>query len=134
SNAGRVPARATPAGAIAVAAPPAAEAIAGADVVLLAVPPLDCLKLIDELAGPLRASLRGGAVVTDVASTKRAIVERAVAARLPVVGGHPMTGRETSGFGASDAALFVDRPWVICASGAGNGVAERAEGGVRCVR
>ncbi|TMC66427.1 MAG: prephenate dehydrogenase/arogenate dehydrogenase family protein [Chloroflexi bacterium] len=133
SNSGRGPAAAITAGAIDVAAPSAAEAIAGADVVLLAVPPLDCLTLIDELAGPLRASLRGGAVVTDVASTKRAIVERAVAARLPFVGGHPMTGRETSGFGASDAALFVDRPWVICPAGAANAAVERVEGLVRSV-
>ena len=65
SSSGRGPAAAITAGAIDVAAPSAAEAIAGADVVLLAVPPLDCLTLIDELAGPLRASLRGGAVVTE---------------------------------------------------------------------
>ena len=51
--------------------------------------------------------------MTDVASTKAAIVERARAAGLRFVGGHPLAGRETSGYGASDAGLFADRPWVI---------------------
>ena len=53
------------------------------------------------------------AVVTDVASTKAMLVARADAARLRYVGGHPMAGREASGYGAGDAGLFVDRPWVI---------------------
>ena len=53
------------------------------------------------------------AIVTDVASTKAAIVERADAAGLWFVGGHPMAGRETAGYEASDADLFVDRPWVV---------------------
>jgi len=38
--------------------------------------------------------------------------------RLPVgiqaVGGHPMTGKEQSGIEASDAALYKDRPFVLC--------------------
>src|SRR5947207_11735285 len=80
SSSGRGPAAALAAGAIDVAASSAADAITRADVVLLAAPPLDSLALIDELAGPLRASLEDGGVVTDVTSTKRAIVERAVAA------------------------------------------------------
>src|SRR5438445_2128534 len=88
SSSGRGPAAALTAGAIDIAAPSTADAIAGADVVLLATPPLDCLALIDELAGPLRASLADGAVVTAVASTKRPIVGRAGAARLPCVGAH----------------------------------------------
>jgi prephenate dehydrogenase len=105
-------------GAISTAAASAREAIEGADVVLLAAPPIECLRLIDDLAGPLRASLAAGAIVTDVGSTKRAIVERAATGGLPFVGGHPMAGRETAGFAAADPALFVDRPWVICDSGA----------------
>jgi prephenate dehydrogenase len=40
-------------------------------------------------------------------------VERATAHGLRFVGGHPMAGRETSGYSASTADLFVDRPWVI---------------------
>ena len=37
-------------------------------------------------------------------------------AAVPFVGGHPMAGRETSGFAAADADLFRDRPWVIVPS------------------
>jgi len=89
-----------------------AEAVEGADLVVLAAPPLACLELVDTLA---RGGVRLGAdtVVTDVASTKAAIVERARAAGLRFVGGHPLAGRETSGYGASDVGLFADRPWVI---------------------
>ena len=133
SATGRGPAAALAAGVVDVAAASPAEAIADADIVLLAAPALACLRLIDELAGPLRASLRNGAVVTDVASTKRAIVERALAAELPFVGGHPMAGRETSGFAAADAALFVDRPWVICAADGSDGAVARVERVVRNV-
>jgi prephenate dehydrogenase len=133
SSTGRGPDAAVAARAIDVAAASPAEAIDGADVVLLAAPPLDCLHLIDELAGSLRTSLTPTAVVTDVASTKRAIVERAVAARLPFVGGHPMAGRELSGFAAADAALFVDRPWVICPAGAPDAAVARVENLVRAV-
>ena len=57
--------------------------------------------------------IRPDAVVTDVASTKKVIVERADAAGLWFVGGHPMAGREEVGYEASDADLFVDRPWVV---------------------
>jgi prephenate dehydrogenase len=39
-------------------------------------------------------------------------VERADEAKLPFIGGHPMAGRELSGYGAALPDLFVDRPWV----------------------
>ncbi len=89
------------------------DALDGADLVVLAAPPLECLRSLEALAGPLRSRLSAGAVVTDVASTKATIVARADALRLPFVGGHPMAGRESSGFGASRADLFVGRPWVV---------------------
>src|SRR5262249_41597451 len=59
-----------------------------------------------------RAAL-GDAVVPAVASTKLAIVERAGARGLRFVGGHPLAGRETTGYDASDPGLLADRPWVI---------------------
>lgn len=95
-----------------VAASPEA-AIDGADLVVLAGPVPDCLAQLDELAGPWRLVLAPDAVITDVASTKEAIVLRATALGLRFVGGHPMAGRETSGYAASSADLFVDRPWVV---------------------
>jgi prephenate dehydrogenase len=105
-------------GTVDLAAPDLMKAVAGADVIILAAPPIACLDLLEELAGPLRQRLAPDAIVTDVASTKRRIVERAAALELPFVGGHPMAGREATGYEAADAALFTDRPWVICADGA----------------
>ena len=96
-----------------VATVTAAEAIQGADLVILAAPPIACLDLLVALAGPLAAHLAPGAVVTDVASTKAAIVERAGALGLRFVGGHPMAGRETAGYGGADPALFAGRPWIV---------------------
>ena len=87
--------------------------IDGADLVILAGPALDILAQLDELAGPWHHLLAPDAVVTDVASTKEAIVLRATALGLRFVGGHPMAGRDTSGYEASSADLFVDRPWVV---------------------
>ena len=91
----------------------AAEAIRGADLIVLAAPPLACLDLLDELAGPLAADIGTDTVITDVASTKSAIVERARSHGLRFVGGHPMAGRETAGYEAADPELLHGRPWVI---------------------
>jgi prephenate dehydrogenase len=95
------------------AAATAAEAIRQADLIVLAAPPLACLALLDDLAGPLAADLGRDTVITDVASTKAAIVARARSRGLRFVGGHPMAGREAAGYAAADAALLRGRPWVI---------------------
>lgn len=88
-------------------------ALTGADIVVLAAPATTCLTLIDRLAGPWRTLLPETAVVTDVASTKAAIMSRADALKLCFVGGHPMAGLEAAGYGVATADLFVDRPWVV---------------------
>ena len=95
----------------AMAAP--AEALDGAQLVVLAAPPTATLGLIARLGAGLQAALEPEAVVTDVASTKGAIVAAAADRGLRFVGGHPMAGRETSGYGAADPGLFRDRPWVV---------------------
>ncbi|HET7182487.1 MAG TPA: prephenate dehydrogenase/arogenate dehydrogenase family protein [Candidatus Limnocylindrales bacterium] len=89
-------------------------AIADAGLVILAGPPLEVVSVLasGRADGPW-TSLARGAVVTDVASTKGRVGAAAIAGAVPFVGGHPMAGRETSGFAAATAALFVDRPWVI---------------------
>jgi len=117
SPTGRGPARAFDAGVVDEAPRDPGDAIRGADLVILAAPPLACLDLLDALGGPLRSAL-GDALVTDVASTKRAIVARAARHGLRFVGGHPMAGRETAGYDASDGTLFADRPWVVTPDGA----------------
>ena len=90
-----------------------ADATDTADLVVLAAPPLATLDLLDALAGPGSARLKPEAVVTDVASAKARIVERAALLELPFVGGHPMAGLETTGYSTSRADLFIDRPWIV---------------------
>lgn len=107
-------------------------AIAGADLVVLAAPAPDCLAMLDELAGPWHAALGRDAVITDVASTKSAIVLRATALGLRFVGGHPMAGREARGFSAADGSLFAGRPWVVVPT-ADAAAVERVEALARAV-
>ncbi len=103
-------------------------AIDGAELIVLASPPIAVLRSLAELAGPWRPHLAGETTITDVASTKSAIVDAASALGLPFVGGHPMAGRETTGVAASTPDLFVDRPWVVVpASGAGDRDVARVE-------
>lgn len=119
------PRRALAAGVVDAAPATLGEAVAGAALVVLAAPPSACLDLLDALAGGGRGGAAGGgggppgpsldpdAVVTDVASIKVSLVARAARNGLRFVGGHPMAGREASGFGAADAGLFRGRPWVL---------------------
>ena len=99
-------------GAVDAAAATLEEALDGAEIVILAAPPLTCLDLVGQLGGSLRSSLSEDCTVTDVASAKARIVARADELGLPFIGGHPMAGRELSGYGAALPDLFVQRPWV----------------------
>jgi prephenate dehydrogenase len=87
----------------------AREAIAHAELVVLAVPLPALPAVLDELADY-------DGLVTDVTSVKQPVrdlaAERLRLARF--VGGHPMAGKETSGFTASDPDLFTGCPWVLC--------------------
>jgi prephenate dehydrogenase len=124
---GEGPRQALAAGLVDAAAPSIADAVEGADLVVLAAPASACLDILDELGGPARGALGADAVVTDVASTKVRLVARAAAHGLRFVGGHPMAGRETSGFGAADATLFQGRPWVVVAPPGDERAAGRVE-------
>jgi prephenate dehydrogenase len=77
-----------------------------ADVVVLAAP----IPALPELLAGLEGHQ---GVVTDMASTKARVMGWAAAAGVDLVGGHPMCGRERSGIGAADAALFHGAPWVL---------------------
>jgi prephenate dehydrogenase len=92
-----------------------ATAVLGADLVVLAMPASAVGGWLERLADPddLGRTLHAGASLTDVASTKAAIVARADALGLRFVGGHPMAGREASGYAAATADLFEGRPWVL---------------------
>ena len=110
---GRGPTAAVAKGVLDTAAPSAPEALDGADLIILAGPPLAIVGAAEELSGALAGSLDSDTTITDVGSTKARIVAVAEAAGLRFVGGHPMAGRETSGFGAAVEGLFRDRPWVV---------------------
>jgi len=89
----------------------AAEAVKGADLVILSVPVGACGALAEEIA----PHLRQGAIVTDVGSVKAAVV-RDIAPHIPkgvhFVPGHPIAGTEQSGPEAGFAELFDNR-WTI---------------------
>jgi cyclohexadieny/prephenate dehydrogenase len=89
----------------------AAEAVKGADLVILSVPVGACGPLAAEIAPHLKA----GAILTDVGSVKAAVV-RDMAAHVPkgvhFVPGHPIAGTEQSGPEAGFAELFDGR-WTI---------------------
>ena len=116
SPTGEGPAAAATAGVLDLHANDPEAAIRGAELVVLGGPVPACLAMLDDLAGPWRASLGPDSVITDVASTKSLLVLRATALGLRFVGGHPMAGRETSGYGAATPDLFRDRPWVVVPS------------------
>jgi len=89
-----------------------ADAVRGADLIILATP-----------VGPMRALLQNiapalspGAVVTDVASTKAQVIswaEEFLPSSVSFVGGHPMAGKEVSGVDAADASLFQNRIYCL---------------------
>lgn len=88
-----------------------AEAVTEADAVFCAAPVRALPGLVAaalEAAGPATA-------ITDVGSTKRALVEEASA--LPgsqrFVGGHPLAGAETAGVESSRADLFEGARWYL---------------------
>jgi len=89
----------------------AADAVKGADLVVLSVPVGACGALAAEIA----PNLRKGAIVTDVGSVKAAVV-RDMAPHMPkgvhFVPGHPIAGTEQSGPESGFAELFDGR-WTI---------------------
>ena len=92
-----------------------------ADLVILAAPVRQNLEMLDEVA----AHVGGEAVVTDVGSTKRAIVEaaRGLPPRLRFVGGHPLAGAPRQGIRHARADLFTGRPWLLTPDGDAHGEA-----------
>jgi prephenate dehydrogenase len=84
-----------------------------AGVVVVATPVRAAIPMVRWLAG----AARGDAIITDVGSTKRSIVEAAGAAGLGwrFVGGHPMAGDHRSGWAASRQGLFIGAPVWLCA-------------------
>ncbi|GAB1364849.1 prephenate/arogenate dehydrogenase family protein [Rhodobacter sp.] len=90
----------------------AAEAVQGADLVVLAVP----VGAMAGIAAEIAPHLKPGAVVTDVGSVKQAVVA-AVAPHIPAgvhfIPGHPLAGTEYSGPRSGFATLFQNRWWLL---------------------
>lgn len=90
----------------------AAEAVQGADLVVLAVP----VGAMGAIAAEIGPHLAPGATVTDVGSVKKAVID-AVAPHMPegvaFVPGHPIAGTEHSGPRSGFASLFKGRWWLL---------------------
>ncbi len=98
-------------GALDTAAGSLADAVAGAELTVVAVP---VGRVAEVVVDALDA---GAALVTDVGSVKAPVVVAVEAARPDLaprfVGGHPMAGSEQEGLAGASADLFVGATWVL---------------------
>jgi prephenate dehydrogenase len=89
-----------------------AEAVSGAELVVLATP----VGSLGEVFAEAASSMPDGCVVTDVGSTKAGVVE-AITRRAPstvhFIGGHPMAGSEKDGIDAAAADLYDGCLWIL---------------------
>lgn len=85
--------------------------IGEADLVVLAAPVRENIALLERLADYIERP----ALVTDVGSTKRAIVEaaRSLPPRFTFIGGHPLGGAARAGIEFARPDLFTGRPWIF---------------------
>lgn len=90
-----------------------AEGLAGADMILVAVP----LNAYEEAFRQIKGKFRGDAFITDAGSAKTCVIEDAakVFGKIPqnFVPGHPIAGTEKSGFEAASAELYCKRRVVL---------------------
>lgn len=90
------------------------EAIQGSELIVLATPVGAVIDLIERI-GPLASP---NALITDVGSTKKEIVDRARSvfgenALQRFIGGHPMAGKEHSGLENAESRLFTNAVWLL---------------------
>jgi prephenate dehydrogenase len=93
-----------------------AEAVEGADTVFVATP----VGVLGEAVDAALAAAADSCVVTDVGSTKRAVLAGRADPRF--VGGHPLAGAETSGVEHARADLFEGATWYLAPSPTTSGV------------
>lgn len=89
----------------------AAEAVRGADLVIVSVP----VGASGTVAREIAPALKDGAIVTDVGSTKASVIAQMqphMPSRVHFIPGHPLAGTEKSGPDAGFAELFTNR-WCI---------------------
>ncbi|KPH09362.1 prephenate/arogenate dehydrogenase family protein [Rhizobium acidisoli] len=88
-----------------------ANAVEGADLVIVSVP----VGASESVAKEIAASLKPGAIVTDVGSTKASVIAQMqphIPAGVHFIPGHPLAGTEKSGPDAGFPGLFESR-WCI---------------------
>lgn len=88
------------------------KGVVDADLVFICTPINLILPVINEIS----KSLKKGAVVTDVGSSKHEIVsaaEKAMPKGTYFVGGHPMAGKETTKLEAAEPDLFKNKTWIL---------------------
>ena len=95
----------------------AADAVAGADLIILCVP----IGVMADVTREISGMLKPGAVLTDVGSVKRAVIN-AVEPHVPdgvhFIPGHPLAGTEQSGPRSGFAELFDNRWCLLTPNGA----------------
>jgi cyclohexadieny/prephenate dehydrogenase len=95
----------------------AADAVAGADLIVLCVP----IGVMADVTREISGMLKPGAVLTDVGSVKRAVIN-AVEPHIPegvhFIPGHPVAGTEQSGPRSGFAELFDNRWCLLTPNGA----------------
>jgi prephenate dehydrogenase len=99
-------------------------AVAGADLIYLALPVGHTIELLPEVARLASSET----LVTDASSTKRSVCA-AAAESFPAngasfLGGHPMAGKEISGIAAADAELFRGSKYAFIRKSAGESTEE----------
>lgn len=96
------------------------EHLCEADLLIIALPPQATIEFLKAHAHLLRP----GTVVTDVCGVKREIIKSLEPVcgehGLVFVGGHPMAGKEKSGFANADPDLFMDAYYILTPSGGVN--------------
>lgn len=89
-----------------------ADAVRGAELIILATPVGAMRTLLQSMA----TMASPGAVITDVASTKSQVTswaEEFLPGNISFIGGHPMAGKEISGVEAADPTLFRNRIYCL---------------------
>ncbi|MBR6729669.1 MAG: prephenate dehydrogenase/arogenate dehydrogenase family protein [Clostridia bacterium] len=83
------------------------EILAQADVTFICLPPDSAIEFING------HTFKKGSLVTDVCGVKKRIVAGIENKEIDFIGGHPMAGKEESGFFASDGDLFKGASYLI---------------------
>ncbi|MDO5651916.1 MAG: bifunctional prephenate dehydrogenase/3-phosphoshikimate 1-carboxyvinyltransferase [Moraxella sp.] len=98
-----------------------ATGVAGADIIVLAVPTQAVQAVLGQIQRAMNAgTLKPDVLISDVASTKQNVLSAALKALNGKYGvryfvpAHPIAGAEKSGFAARNASLFIHHKLIVC--------------------